>query len=221
MTMAVFVILVQGIAGPPEAAAAPITYQFSSTVAFVDTALVPASLAGVAVGDPIVATMTFDTSTPPSSSNPIPFDPWADASYYSLTGATFSVSIDGVVLDTWTGLISAFMWNDDQFSVGGPAQDGYVFTNVTASGNPLFQWGALGLSSSLFGDESLPSGGALSGVFELNRFGSSGPELWVRSGSITATVVEPSAVPEPATLLLVGAGLAAAARRRRHGRARG
>jgi len=190
-----------------RALATPVTYQFTGDVLHVNPAAAgfPAALAGVQTGDPITGTFTYDTASPVT---PTSFgSPYDAGTHYALTNASFSFTIGSVTLDTWTGTLDAFVWNDKLTTTATPT-DGLLFASVTTPGSAQFRLGNLILPTSAFSNEALPSAD-LPGPFLVSI--SSGNGVWVDSNLISgfATVT-----PEPGVAGVGLLALASLARRR-------
>lgn len=200
--------------GVAVAQAAIVTYSFSGTVNSVNSGasgFLP-SLAGVAPGDTFNGTLTYEAATAPSP-NPFP-GTFASATLYQPSSASFSVTIDGVTLNTWTGPHSAFVWNDE-VTIGGCCNDGLIFTNIASINTTQYQLGNLLLPTGVLGSDALPGGPIVGGyAFDLRSAGAGTAFL---SGTLTGGL-QVSTVPLPAAAWLFGAGamsLLGCARRRR------
>lgn len=188
--------------GAAGAQAAIITYSFGGTVTSVNTGdpgFLPA-LAGVTAGDSFNGTLTYETATAPSAN---PFGGvFGTATFYQPGSFSFSVTTDGVTLNSWTGSQSAFVWNDEA-TLGGCCNDGLLFTNITTFPNTQYQLGNLLLSAGILATDALPDTSLSGGyVFDLRSAGSG--TAWLTGNVVGGLQV--SAVPLPAAAWLFGSG---------------
>lgn len=148
-----------GVLVSHSAIAVEVTYKFTSTVSSISPSSsgFPASLNGVATGAPISGTIQYDAASPAGMNTQGSI--FQLATYYPLTHVYVSINVAGVVFDTWSGQISAFVWNDDQTSPPSTTSyDGLLFVNITFPGDTRFKVGNTILPASTFSSETLPSG---------------------------------------------------------------
>lgn len=188
-----------------------ITYQFTTTVRTVDPSALnfPSSLSGVAVNDSITGTITYDSASP-SVANPFTGSVFGDATLYSLNSASVSIIVDGVSFETWSGQLSAFVWNDDL--IFGSSHDGINFMNIPLIGQPQFQIGNIILPSSAFADESLPTQNISPAGLDLHAVGGA---PWLQSNGFLLEQVAPLPTPGAAAGGMALIALLAAKRRTR------
>lgn len=173
-------------------AAQQVTYQISSTVSSINPAApgFPASLIGVAVGAPVTAIISYDAASP---SVPNGFGaPYSLATRYSLNGASISLVVGGVPF-AMTGLMTAWVWNDDVIYGGNPS-DAVIFTNLVGSpSTPQAQVGNLLLPASTFQSEALPTGN-VTGPMVLQLSNGSNPAPWLQVNFQNLTLAPQSSV---------------------------
>jgi len=150
------IVLLAGGVIAASSSAAEVIATFATTVSFVNTAApgFPPSLSGVTVGTAVTGVIRYDAAAP-AVSNPFPA-PWNLATRYQPPGMTVSLAIGGVTLNTWSGPLTAFVWNND--SISGPVVDALIYQNLASAGSMLFQIGNLNMSAATFANESLPAG---------------------------------------------------------------
>ncbi|MBM4411768.1 MAG: PEP-CTERM sorting domain-containing protein [Chloroflexi bacterium] len=221
MSLKHIAVVIVTIAFAVPAAAAPITFVYSGTLTSVD----PALASVLHVGDPFSGSYTFESTTPSDG-----FDPgtrenylnavtahWGTVGSYSYTfNPLGGLAYYGFPLNQSRVEVANNYFPDDSF--------GFVATATGLAIGPQ-QLRAVGVfgydaSQSMLSGTALPltPPGPLSSSFFLLKFFQDGDPFGVNAlGTFDTFEVpaEPSAVPEPTTLLLVGSGLAAAARRRR------
>lgn len=193
--------------------ASPTTFNFTGTISGVasdDLGL------GVSVGTPITGSYTFDSAA--ADSNPSP-----GTASYQMTGSPygFTALILGQVFGTADFLAVNVVNNnpDDEYGVLGCA-GGLVGCSESGATYVVFNWLLTDSSNAAFSSPALPVtppslGGFQTNFFELDVLTEAGAFESVQ-GSITSLVRAPTAaVPEPATLLLVSAGIAVAGLARR------
>jgi PEP-CTERM motif len=198
---------------PLLAAAAGQTWTLNAQVGSVNPGApgFPTALAGLAAGDAITATLTYDTVPAPASNT---FSgALGVATLYKTTGFSFTLTTPVGTLTSWASpALHAFVWNDD--IIFGSPSDGLLFTNGPLFGNPFFQLGNLLLNTGTFASEALPQA-SVPGLMVLEAGQQIGTTWFAAQGSTLQ--FSAGVVPEPATALLWLAGLAAvgvAARRR-------
>lgn len=191
-----------------------ISYHFTTQISSINSSVagIPAALNGVAVGDAVTGTLSFDSSTLPGT-NPISTSPYSTASFFVLNGGSLSLQVDGMAVGVKQSPLIAFVWNDASALSG---QDGLVF-NGLGSGM-TFQLGNLNLPTNTFTRPALPSSSSLP-VSALYLYGDQ-QARWLTTDAFIAT----QAVPEPETYALLLSGLGALTwlqRRRGSGHSRG
>lgn len=187
-----------------------ITYQFTTTVRTVNpsAASFPLSLSGVAENDSITGTISYDSASP-SVANSFT-DTFGLATLYSLNSASVSITVDGVSFDTWSGQLSAFVWNDDL--ILGSNHDGIDFMNIPTFGQPQFLIGNIILPTSAFSDESLPTQNIAPAGMDLRAAGGA---PWLESNGFVLERVAPLPTPGAAAGGVALIALTAAKRRSR------
>jgi hypothetical protein len=191
------------IATPRMAAADIITWDFTGSIGYIEPGPRPRPSFGdlYPVGTPLTYSLTFDSTASPSAFCP---------SYYPTAVVSSSLTLG---TDTFSGAGGVFSASSEVFGPclqpGGPE-----FFAFGLRGGPI----TLGPVLILFSDPvakatgSLPTTQPLSaGLFFYPQFFFPGGQD--ASASVTAAPTLP-AVPEPTTVLLVGTGLAAIARKR-------
>ncbi|HWB18901.1 MAG TPA: hypothetical protein VG711_01260, partial [Phycisphaerales bacterium] len=150
----VIVLAAVGVLAKPVFGAQVVAH-FTTTVSFVNSAATgfPASLSGVTVGTAVNGTIQYDAAATPIS-NGFP-SPYNQASLYEPAGMIVSLKIGSVTLDTWSGPIAAFVWNNDVIS--GNTVDALLYVNLAASGSTVMQIGNLQMNTTTFMSEALPS----------------------------------------------------------------
>jgi len=199
--MACFIAIV--LAAPHAATAAPITFEFTSTVVSVEHAFL-----GVQPGDAVVGRYVFESTTPATPSSP----PDPTLGRYHPVG-TFQVTFGLLTLSLPLDLIEVLNRPE-------PASDRYTVAALSGTGNGALQLQlVLETTQNLgaFTNVDLPLVPPPLGLFENRQFivyVSQGPSNFIQQ--ITASPVQTlRLVPEPGTLMLVGlsgVGLMAAAR---------
>src|SRR6478752_7190243 len=124
------------------ALAAEVTYEFTTTVTFVNPSAIgfPASLNGVSVNNSITGRIQYEANSP-AAANPLS-GVFQLATYYPLTNVSISINVAGSVFNTWDGPLAALVWNNDPTSSFPPGvYDGLLFVNITSPGNARFKIG--------------------------------------------------------------------------------
>jgi len=199
--MGIFVFLaaltaVTGIAALANAAL--VTYEFSGAVTSVYPGTLPTELQGIAVGDSVTGSYTYDgaTSSSPNYTDPsIPF--FGSATLYQVPN-TFSLKIDSASIPT--GGSTLFVWVRNN-------PDGYVIQNVANIGLPYYvQLGTQSLPDDTFSDEFLPTA-SITPIdnFFLHIYNPSLTNFYLTAsiGPLAAT----NPVPIPPPVWLLGSGL--------------
>ncbi len=176
------------------------TYDFTGQVTYVADPMVlipPAVLSGIAVGDPIVGSFSYDAATSPST-NPFASSPqFGSATYYEIPN-TFSLAINDASIPITTEKFHVFVWNDAP-SLGD--HDGIVITNMGMPTSYFFTVGVTNLPSDTFNDDSLPTT-SINGILALEKY-TSDDYLRGSAGMVAST----SPVPIPPAIWLFGSGL--------------
>ena len=173
--------------------AATVSYDIEGTVTAVNplAAGFPTLLNGVTPGDQISVTLTYDADSP-TSANIFSSSPWdAGTFYHPLNDFSFSVNINDVTFDTWSGSKYAMVWDDTSFS----DSDGLVFSTLATSASANFLFGNLLLDSDTFSNDYLPTTN-LPGYYGLNLMQGTRPDNWLEAqfnGLETASVPIPGA----------------------------
>jgi len=188
------------LAEPHVATAAPITFEFTTTVVSVESAFL-----GVQAGEPVVGRYTFESTTPPTPPSP----PDSRVGRYNPVG-TFEVQF---------GVLKLILPLSHIEVLNRPEIDRYAVAAVSGTGNGAIQLQlalATNLNLGAFTDVGLPLAPPPLNLFEFSQFilyVNHGPNKFVPQ--ITATPIETlralQVVPElgTATLLIIGFGLSA------------
>ncbi len=205
-----------GLALAASAQAQTLQYSFTTTVQSVEPGA-PAAFAAVAAGAAVNGTVRFDlaaTSAAPNNLGGV----FGSATLYPLAAAQVNMNIGGVVLDSFGGTVTGFVWND-QPTVGSGLNDGFLVVNVATVGSLQFQLGNLLHATSVLASNALPSSDVAGAqLLSLNLAGQPGFLLTQAFNPLRVAVVPE---PQPWALWLLGlAAVAGATARRRLAAAR-
>ena len=193
-----------------SAQAQTLQYSFSTTVHSVGAGA-PAGFASVAAGAPVSGTVSFDlaaTSAAPNNLGGV----FGSATLYPLAAAQVNLNIGGVIINSFGGTVSGFVWND-QPTLGSGLNDGFIVANVANVGSLQFQLGNVMHATSVLTSNALPTSNVVGPqLLTLNVAGQSSFLMTQAFNPLQVAVVPE---PEAWALWLLGLGAVACATARR------